>query len=150
MKTRDELLKILALGDYRELSSLKKGLKLISDGHCGLTLAGELCSVGRSALQRGLKALTAGRDPGINGRPKIFSASEKENVVNILLQERQEGITIDYEEGKRLCQKEWINSPERDLNSHMPDFSPKYFRGLLKENNFQMKIPRVLEPVSTS
>mmetsp|Transcript_28874 Transcript_28874/g.39664 ORF Transcript_28874/g.39664 Transcript_28874/m.39664 type:complete len:197 (-) Transcript_28874:395-985(-) len=28
----------------------------------------------------------------------------------------------------------------------MPDFSPKYFRGLLKENNFQMKIPRVLEP----
>eukprot|EP00597_Dinobryon_sp_UTEXLB2267_P001265 CAMPEP_0170079116 /NCGR_PEP_ID=MMETSP0019_2-20121128/15583_1 /TAXON_ID=98059 /ORGANISM="Dinobryon sp., Strain UTEXLB2267" /LENGTH=273 /DNA_ID=CAMNT_0010292423 /DNA_START=966 /DNA_END=1788 /DNA_ORIENTATION=+ len=85
--------------------------------------------------------MIAGRDPGINGRPQIFSASEKENVVNILHQERQEGINIDYEEGKRLCQKEWINSPERDLNSPMPDFSPKYFRGLLKENNFQMKIP---------
>lgn len=102
MKKRDELLKLIATADYRGLSSLEKGLKLIADGHCGLIIAGELCSVSRSALQRGKRALAARRYPGINGRPTIFSHAEKENVVNVLHQEFQKGVIVDYEEGKRV------------------------------------------------
>jgi len=105
MEKKDVLLKLFATSDYRTLSNLRKGLKLIADGHCGLTCAGELCSVGRSALQRGRLALLEGRDPEVNGRPTIFSASEKENVLNVLNQERKEGVNIDYKEGQRVVIK---------------------------------------------
>ncbi len=81
---------------------MQKSLKLVSDGHCSTRIAGELCGVDRSAIQRAQKAVNDGRDLQVHGRPAIFSTKQKENVATVMRQERSAGIAVDYSEGKRI------------------------------------------------
>ncbi len=61
---------------------LQKCLKLVADGHCGTRVAAALCKIDRSKVQRAQKAVQDGRDPEVNGRPVIFSTSDKANLAN--------------------------------------------------------------------
>jgi hypothetical protein len=81
---------------------VQKALKLVSDGHCSVNFAANICNISRSSLIRAREAIKKGREPQVWGRPKIFSDSEKENVIQIVSKEQKEGIKVDYAEGKRV------------------------------------------------
>jgi len=96
------LRKLLSTNEYRNLSNISKCLKLISDKKCSLRTAALVCDIQRSTIRRAQAAVKAGRPLQVNGRPKIFSSEEKENIANSIRQDRQEGKSVDYSEVKRI------------------------------------------------
>ena len=80
------LRKLLSTNEYRNLSNISKCLKLISDKKCSLRTSALVCDIQRSTICRAQVAVKAGRPLQVNGRPKIFSSEEKENIANSVRQ----------------------------------------------------------------
>ncbi len=95
--------------EYRGLSPLERAAKLVSDAKCGTRLAAEVCSLSRGSVVCGTKAVKAGRQVGLIGRPRTFNASEEELFTEKIQNEGNDKKGATFREGKRLVRNKNLN-----------------------------------------
>jgi hypothetical protein len=76
--------RILATSEYRGLSKIEKGLKLINDENVPNKMAADILEIGHRNLDRAKVAFQEGRELGKNGRPPLFNEEETLSLVGHL------------------------------------------------------------------
>ena len=92
--------RLLTTNEFRGLSPVQKGIKLIEDYNVTFIKAAEICGVSKSKIQRAKQAENQGREPGINGRSILLKHSEEVEVLKIL-QTKTEINEVVIEEAQR-------------------------------------------------
>jgi transposase len=85
--------------EYRGLSQLEKGLKLIDEEGASLREAAEAVGITLSSLFRAKKARAENRDVGVPGRPRILNTKEEATLVQAIVDADIAGKPLTY---KRL------------------------------------------------
>ena len=75
------LKRIIIQAEYRSLKPIEKAIKLVEEEEAFFTDAAEITGVWRKSIARAIQAKQENRDVGINGRPKIFTNVEMEQVM---------------------------------------------------------------------
>ena len=75
------LKRIIIQAEYRSLKPIEKAIKLVEEEEAFFTDAAEITGVGRKSIARAIQAKQENREVGINGRPKIFTNVEMEQVM---------------------------------------------------------------------
>ena len=82
----NSLSRISRTSDYRGLSPVEKGLKLMEEEEVSLRQAAETVGITISMLQRAQRALAEGRDVGKHGRPRILNTKEERMLVEAVVE----------------------------------------------------------------
>ena len=96
--------RLLTTNEFRGLSPIQQGIKLIEDYNMTFIKAAEICGVSKSKIQRAKQAQNQGREPGINGRPLLLKHNEEIEVLEIL-QTKNEINEVVIEEAQREVNK---------------------------------------------
>ena len=72
---------ILTTSEYRALSKLEKGVKLVVDGVCGQESAAKMVDVDRTSIRRVIAAFKCLRPIGCNGRAPALEPFEEINLI---------------------------------------------------------------------
>jgi hypothetical protein len=95
----DSLAHIACLPEYRELSNVEKGLKLMKNEDCSIREAAAAVGIGAQQLWRAKIAQQENRDIGKKGRPRILNVKEEGELVSAIVKADIAGKPLTY---KRL------------------------------------------------
>jgi hypothetical protein len=79
-----QLRRNLATSDFRGLTQMEKGMKLIEDLNISARIAADILEINQTSFRRALRARADGRQIGRVGKPPIFNEEEEINFLEYL------------------------------------------------------------------
>lgn len=113
---------LLASSEFRELSPIKKALRLIQKYNFSQRHAAQLLKISKDKIRRALQTEIEGHELERNGRPKSLNPLQEQDLLRIVKEGIQNGKPLSYFQFKNLvcilCQLFCFFFPHKSLEKY--------------------------------